>query len=408
MFQKKTVKDVPLEGQRVLVRADYNVPLNKDGTIADDFRIRASLPTLRYLLRQNCTIVICSHLGRPEGKPNAAESLEPIAQALANLLKKEVSFIPDCIGDRVKQTIKRLPPRSIVLLENLRFHPGEASNDSGFARKLVEDSGARYFVQDGFGVVHRANASTEAITQFIPSVAGLLLKKEVTTLAKVRDNPSRPLVAILGGAKISDKIELVERFIDSADKVLIGGAMANTFLAWEGWPVGQSLIEPDSFDVVSRIATKLNSDEPDRKKQLRTNNKLVLPIDVAVATSIDAQAERRKSKLEDVAHDDKILDIGDATIEHFVAQLEGAHTVLWNGTMGMAEYPAFAHGSARIALQLATHPEVESVVGGGDTADFVLHWDSNGGKSFHHVSTGGGASLDFLSGKELPGVLALM
>ncbi len=403
-FFKKTLRDVPLDGKTVLVRADYNVPLTSDGKISDDLRIRASLPTLRYLLDRGCKVVIVSHLGRPEGARNAAYSLQPVADRLATLLDREVRLADDCVGDRAYQTAKKATPNVIVLFENLRFHAEEEANDEDFAGAIAKASGAQYLVQDGFGVVHRAHASTEAITHFLPSVAGLLLETEYTMLTKSVESPKRPLVTILGGAKVSDKITIIERFVEKADTLLIGGAMANTFLEYQGESIGASKYEPNQHEVLDQIyaaaRAKAGEDEVD--------NFILVPSDVAVARHISEDEPRRVVSSDAIAADDIALDIGDRTIERYVKMLEGAGTVIWNGPVGYSELNNFAHGSARIALALATHPNVTSIVGGGDTADFVLKWDGHGGKSFTHVSTGGGAGLELMAGKKLPGVEALL
>ncbi len=401
-FFKLTVKEVPLAGKTVLVRADYNVPLDKTGAIDDDLRIRASIPTLRYLIDQRCTVIVMSHMGRPEGR-DASLSLEPIAERLSELLGQSVSFVDDVIGDKVVQAVKRARPGTVTMLENLRFYAEEEANDDVFAGKIAKATGARYFVQDGFGVVHRAHASTDAITHHIPSVAGLLLEKEYRTITDAMEHPQRPLVAILGGAKVSDKIKVIERFVEVADKILIGGAMANTFLAYRGISVGSSKVEPDQGEVLDRIYAAARE-----KVGENVDEFLLLPTDVAEAENPDESATRQVVSIESIEHEDKALDIGDATIERFVSALEGAQTVVWNGTLGFAELPAFAHGSARIALALATAPHITSIIGGGDTADFALKWDGAGGASFSHVSTGGGASLELMSGEKLPGVERLL
>ncbi len=385
-FFKQTINSVPLEGKTVLVRADYNVPQNKDGTIADDFRIRASLPTIKQLLKDNCKVVIISHLGRPEGHD------EP------------VRFVSQTTGDRVRMAVKRAPKRSVTVLENLRFHKEEEANDATFARQIVQDTGARYFVQDGFGVVHRAHASTAAITQELPSVAGLLLEHEFTTITHAMKAPKRPLLAVLGGAKVSDKIEIIEAFVRVADTIYVAGAMANTFLAYKGHPMGKSKVEADVSSTIDAIYAaarkKLGKEDVD--------DFIVLPTDLAVAHEFDAAQTRRIVSVNDVRSDDMALDIGDDSIETVVKLAEDARTVIWNGTLGMAEFPHFAHGSARLALTLATHVDVTSIIGGGDTADFVLNWDARKGDSFSHVSTGGGASLELMSGEKLPGVESLL
>ncbi len=406
-FYKKTLNDVPLEGKTVLLRADYNVPLNSDGSIADDYRLKQSLPTLKYLLSRRCKIVICAHLGRPEGKINQKFTLAPVADRLSNLLNKPVHFINSTIGDLVQITTKKMPPESIVLLENLRFHIGEEANDTNFAKLLARDSNAEYFVQDGFGVVHRSHASTSTITHYLPSVAGALLEREYMTITRAMNHPEHPLIAILGGAKVSDKIKIIERFVDIADTLIIGGAMANTFLKYKGCAIGKSLFEDNVDDVIDRIymraETKLKGARP-------IDEFIMLPVDVAVAPSPDDDSLRRYTV--DVAnvHDDEyILDIGPATIELATKKINDAATVIWNGTVGLAEKQQYSYGSARIALQLASQrPRTVSIIGGGDTADFVLNWDGARGASFSHISTGGGASLELMAGDPMPGIDALL
>lgn len=403
-FFKQTIRDVPIEGKTVLIRADYNVPLDKRGLVHDDLRIRASLPTINYLLDRKCKVVIISHLGRPEGKKDQKYSLRPVAKRLATLLNRNVVFADDCIGDRAYQTAKTAPRSSVTLFENVRFYAEEEQNDEDFAKKLVKASGAEYFVQDGFGVVHRAHASTEAITHYLPAVSGLLLEREYTLLTEAVETPARPLVAILGGAKVSDKIKIIERFIKKADTLLIGGAMANTFLAYRGKSVGASKYEEKQDDVLDRVyaaaARKVGGEE--------VEDFILIPSDVAVAHAIDPKEPRRTVSVDKIADDDIALDIGEKTIERYVTAIEQAGTVIWNGPVGYSELTNFAHGSARIALALATHPNVVSIIGGGDTADFALKWDGHDGASFTHVSTGGGAGLELMSGKKLPGVEVLL
>jgi 3-phosphoglycerate kinase len=402
-FPKKSFRDVPLDGRTVLVRVDYNVPLDDDGRITDDFRIRASLPTIRQLIKRQAKIVLIAHLGRPDGKPNAKESLEPVAHRLMELLHRPIKFVDDCIGDKVVQASKYLHRGDILLLENLRFHAEEEENDREFARALAKNSGAEYFVQDGFGVVHRAHASTEAITHFLPSVAGLLVEKEYRMITAAMDDPKRPLTAILGGAKISDKIAVIEKFVVLADHIIIGGAMANTFLKFRGFPIGASKTEDGLDEVVGRIY------EAASQKTEDVDSFIQLPADVAVAKQISEATERRVIDVTNVAADDIILDIGTETIERACSAVARSKTVIWNGTMGMAELPNFAHGSARIALAMAEKKdEIMSVVGGGDTADFVMHWDGHDGANFDHVSTGGGASIELMAGEKLPGIESLM
>ncbi len=393
---------MPLDHQTVLVRADYNVPLASDGSISDDLRIKANLPTLQYLLERGCKLVIISHLGRPEGKDKSL-SLEPVAQRLAELLKRDIRFVDDTIGDKVYQAIKRAPKSSITVLENLRFYPEEEVDDHEFAQKIAKSTGANYFVQDGFGVVHRAHASTHAITLFIPSVAGLLLEREYDTITSAMEAPKRPLVAVMGGAKVSDKIAVIERFVKIADKIIIGGAMANTFLDYKGVSVGASKIESDQHEVLQRIYGAAS-----KKAGNKVDDFIILPTDVAVAPSLSPDISRHVVALSNIKSDDIALDIGDESIERMVREVKSAGTVIWNGPLGYSELPAYAHGSARLALALAEQPETTSIIGGGDTADFVLKWDSNGGKSFTHVSTGGGASLELMAGDKLPGVESLL
>ncbi len=402
-FPKKSFHTVPLDGKTVLMRVDYNVPLAKDGSISDDFRIRASLPTIHELIKRHCKIVLIAHLGRPDGKVNPSESLEVVAHRLVELLKQPVKFVNECVGDKVLQASRRLHPGEVLLLENLRFHAGEEANDMAFAEVLAKSSGAEYFVQEGFGVVHRAHASTEAITHYLPSSAGLLLEREYRMITHAMSNPERPLTAIMGGAKISDKIDVIEKFVAVADKIIIGGAMANTFLKYQGYSIGKSKYEDGLEEIVKRIYTAVE------KKNVNADEFLVLPTDVAVATSLDGKARRMIVDSSDVADDEYILDIGTASIDTAIDILAESKTVIWNGTMGMAEMPQFAHGSARIALALAQQTDsVTSIVGGGDTADFVLHWDQHDGRSFDHVSTGGGASIELMAGVQLPGIQALL
>jgi 3-phosphoglycerate kinase len=402
-FFKKTIDDVPLEGKTVLLRADYNVPLLSNGGIADDLRIRASLPTVKKLLSEGCKVVIISHLGRPEGK-DARLSLRPVAVRLAKLLGKTVRFVDEAMGDRARVAVKTAPKRSVILLENLRFYSGEEADDEAFARSLVKTTGARYFVQDGFGVVHRAHASTSAITQLLPSVAGLLLQREYTTITKAMKRPARPLVAVIGGAKVSDKVGVITQLIDKADTIIITGAPANTFFAYKGISIGKSKFEPGMESVIKEIYAKATK----KVGESKVDDFLVLPTDLAVGKAIDKNEPRRNVALGAIVADDKALDVGDETIEHIVKVVGDAKTVIWNGTLGVAELPQFAHGSARLALTLATHPEITSIIGGGDTADFVLDWDARGGESFTHVSTGGGASLELMAGEKLPGIEALL
>lgn len=403
-FNRKTVRDVPLDSQTVLLRADYNVPINSVGEIDDDYRIVSSIPTLRYLLKERgCRLVIISHLGRPKGV-DVGLSLRPIAKRLEKLLGQEVQFVPASIGDKVKVATKNLANGQVVLLENLRFHPEEEANDENFAKKLAHDSNATYFVQDGFGVVHRAHASTSAITHFLPSVGGLLLECEYKSILGAMQHPKRPLTAVLGGAKIADKIELIDTFIAIADRIVIAGAMANTFLLYKGFEVGKSLVEPDEKTIIDKIY----HDVAKKVGLEKINEFIVLPTDVAVALEVTAKQPRKEVDVSSVHPQEIILDIGSDSIRRIEKDIGSDGTVIWNGTLGYAEILNFAYSSSRLALHLVKNPSITSIIGGGDTADFVIKWDKQKGKSFSHVSTGGGASLELMSGKKLPGVEALL
>ncbi len=426
MFTKQTIRDIDVDGKTVLLRADFNVPMEQ-GKIASDFRITQTLPTINYLLERGVRLVICSHLGRPDGKPNAAESLFPVAKYLGELLGKDkVSFVRDCVGPEVQKAVQGLQPGQVLILENLRFHPEEEQNDTAFAKELA--SVADVFVQDAFGAAHRAHASTDAVTQFLPSVAGLLLEKEVDTITTVMQNPTRPLMAIVGGAKISDKIDIINKFIDIADIVAVGGAMANTFLLAEGIEVGDSLVEKQDVvvakGIMKRAATKAKDND----------FVFYLPQDGVVATKIDKTAPTRivdwsAHVIADIEHypkrvpvmatriepHERILDIGPFSASFIAGCLQLAETVVWNGSMGVAETPGLrgsigptAHGTdiviESIIGQYGHKPF--SVVGGGDTTSYLENHKLI--DVFNHVSTGGGASLELMAGRPLPGVDALM
>lgn len=424
MFTKKTINDVDVEGKHVLVRADYNVPLD-NGVITDDFRIKQSLQTIQALIDKRAKIIICSHLGRPQGRPDAQFSLKPVADRLGELLNKEIRFAPDCIGPEAQKMANELQSGQVLLLENVRFHPEEEKNDADFAAALA--SLAELFVQDGFGVVHRAHASTEAITHHIPSVAGLLLEKEVDSITRVMDTPERPLMAIIGGAKISDKIDVLNKFIDIADFIAIGGAMANTFLAAEGIDIAKSKYEPNDVPVAKDIMARA------RAKAQKERFIFYIPQDGVVASSLDKTAQTRivdwdahmianvenypkqapeSSRI--IGDDEMILDIGPFSGAFVAGAIQLANTVVWNGTMGVTETKGlqgpvgpFAHGTELIidAIMGEYGHRPYSLVGGGDTVGYVAQRDLLG--SFDHVSTGGGASLDLMAGRTLPGVAAL-
>lgn len=396
-FKKRTIRDIPVDGRTILVRTDFNVPFDEKGDISDDFRIRASLPTIKYLLKRGCKVVIISHLGRPDGVKNPKFSLEKPASRLARLLGRPVRFVDDVKGERVYQAVRVAPKNSVIVLENLRFYSEEEANDSNFAKEVARSSRAEYFVQDGFGAAHRAHASTAAITQFLPSVAGLLLEKEYRFLSQITENPARPFVSILGGAKVSDKIQVVEKLAQKSDGVLVGGAMANTFLANIGVSVGSSKVEDGQKQTVENI---LNIAK-------KSGGEFILPKDVAVGEST-ASDSRRVYSIHEIPDGELALDIGDKTIDKFCDKIKNAKTVFWNGPMGYSENSVFSHGSARIALTLASNPQIVSIIGGGDTADFAHKWAGDGKMPFSHISTGGGAGLDLIAGKKLPGIENLL
>ncbi|NBU53696.1 MAG: phosphoglycerate kinase, partial [Alphaproteobacteria bacterium] len=355
-INKLTIRDIPLENNIVLLRADYNVPLLDDGDISDDYRIQASLPTLNYLLDRGCKVVIISHLGRPEGVDSKL-SLEPIAQRLAKLLKKDVRFVDKTVGDKVRQAVKRSPANSVIVLENLRFSNLEEQNDENFAKDIALSSGAKYFVQDGFGVVHRAHASTDAITHYLPSVAGLLLEKEYDMLTSVINNPKRPLFAIFGGAKVSDKIAVIEKFIELADKIIIAGAMANTFMSYKGYKMGASKVEANQTAVLDKIY-KLAKEKVGQDK---TDSFILLPVDFRVSKSISKTSTVRIVDRFGLQPDDIALDLGPKSSDIISREIKQSKTVLWNGTLGYAEINQFAESSADLADAISTR-EIISII----------------------------------------------
>ena len=403
-FLWKTVRDIDVNGKQILMRADYNVPLNADGTIADDFRVEASVPTVKYLTERGAKVVLISHLGRPKSKADTQFSLRPVAEDLSRKLGQKVEFVDDCIGEEVSRKTAKMTKGEVVLLENLRFYPEEKADDRGFAKKLAKDSHAEIFVQDGFGVVHRAHASTSAITEFLPSVAGLLLEKEYVEIKSATDDPNRPMTAIMGGAKISDKIPLVEKFVEIADNVVIGGAMANNFLKHEGKNVAHSLVENDVDGIIDGIMAKVRE-----KWGADFSRNFILPTDVAIASDGDFHSERVEVSLADnpLYGDAAIFDLGSETIKKIRETIANSGTVIWNGDLGIDNVPQFSRASIG-AAEAMTRTHIISVVGGGDTADFARHWDKLKGGSFTHVSTGGGASLELMAGDKLPGIEALL
>ncbi|MSQ40304.1 MAG: phosphoglycerate kinase [Dehalococcoidia bacterium] len=392
---KRTVRDITVEGGKVLLRVDYNVPFTPGAAhIADDSRLQATLPTLRYLLENRAAVVLCSHLGRPGGKVVEELRLKPIAERLESLLGRPVGYVQDCIGPHARQAADRLQPGQVLLLENLRFHPEEERNDSAFARALA--SLADLYVNDAFAAAHRAHASIEGVPHHLPAVAGFLMERELAMLGQVLHTPKRPLVAILGGAKVGDKIGVLENLLGRVDALLIGGGMAATFLKAQGCRVGASPVEEDRLGFARALF---------RKAQAR-GIPLVAPVDVVVASAFAADVPHRMVPVDQVPEGWLILDVGPGTIETFKSRLQRAGTVFWNGPLGVFEFPAFAEGTKALARLLASLKEATTIVGGGSTAEAVHELGLEGAMS--HVSTGGGASLEFLDGRVLPGVAALL
>lgn len=389
MFEKKTVRDIDVKGKKVLVRVDFNVPLKETG-VGDDTRIRAALPTIQYLLDRGAAVILCSHLGRPKEGPEAKYSLKPVAEHLSGLIGKPVKFAPDCIGPEASAAARELKPGEVLLLENTRFHAEEEKNDLGMAEQLA--SLADLYVNDAFGTAHRAHASTEGVTHFLPGVAGFLLEKEIKYLGQAIADPKQPLVAIMGGAKISDKIGVIKNLLTRADAILIGGGMANTFMKAQGLAVADSLVEDDSLGIARDLFEE-------------AGGKIHLPVDMVVANQFAADAESKTLKVQDVPDGWRILDIGPETVKAFRAIIATARTVVWNGPMGVFEFPKFAEGTFGVAKAVADSAAV-SVIGGGESVAAIQQ--SGLADKITHISTGGGASLEMLEGLELPGVAALL
>ncbi len=387
-MNKKTIRDIAVDGRRVLVRVDFNVPL-KNGAVADDTRIRAALPTLEYLLKHGAALIVCSHLGRPKGRVVPELRMDPVAERLAALLGRPVRKLDDCVGPEVEQAAAALRPGGIILLENTRFHPEEKKNDPAFARQLA--SLADLFVNDAFGTAHRAHASTEGVAHYLPAVAGLLMEKELEFLGKAVENPEHPYVAVLGGAKISDKIGVIESLLRRCDRLLIGGGMANTFFRAMGFEMGDSLVEEEAVPTAERLLKE-------------KGGRLVLPVDVVIADRFAADAQTRVVAPNEVPPGWRVLDIGPKTLPTFESALSGARMVVWNGPLGVFELEPFAHGTNEMARILADMDAI-TIIGGGDSAAAVRQ--AGLVDKMTHVSTGGGASLELLEGKTLPGVAAL-
>ena len=388
MFSKKTIREIDWQGQRALVRVDFNVPL-KGGAVADDTRIRAALPTLQYLREQGGSIVLCSHLGRPKGGPDAQYSLAPVAAHLEALLGRPVKFVGALVGPAAEAAASTLTPGEALVLENTRFEPGETKNDPTLAASLARLGSV--YVNDAFGSAHRAHASTEGVAHHLPAVAGLLMEKELTYLGKVMEAAEHPFVAILGGAKISDKIGVVESLLRRADRLLVGGGMGNTFLAARGVAMGDSLVEAEALESARAILES-------------AGDRLLLPTDVVAADAFAAEAARKTISLGEIPSGWRAMDIGPATVRRFTEALASARLVVWNGPMGVFEMAPFAEGTFAVARALAAG-SATTIVGGGDSAAAVAQAGLTG--RITHVSTGGGATLEMLEGKVLPGVAAL-
>jgi phosphoglycerate kinase len=388
-MNKKTVKDIDLKNKSVLMRVDFNVPM-ADGKVTDDKRIKAALPTIKYVLEQGASLLLMSHLGRPKGGPDPEFSLKAASEALAALLGKPVQMAPDCVGAEVEKIAKALKPGDVLMLENTRFHKGEEKNDLDLAKQMAVLGDV--FVNDAFGSAHRAHSSTEGIAHFLPAVSGFLMEQELEYLGRAVANPEHPYIAILGGAKISDKILVVETLLSKCDKLIIGGGMANTFLAAKGLNMQDSLVEEASLETAKTILAK-------------SGDKLILPVDAVIADKFDAEANTQTVDVDKIPTGWRMLDVGPKTLELYKTSLRGVKLVVWNGPVGVFEMPKFAEGTFALARMLAESGAI-TVIGGGDSASAVKK--AGVAKEMTHVSTGGGASLEFLEGKELPGVAALL
>ena len=392
-MNKKTVKDIDLKGKKVLVRCDFNVPMDDERKITDNARIVAALPTIKYLLEQDCAIILCSHLGRPKGEFKPEFSLKPVAEELSKLLNKEIVMSKDVIGEDAKNKAANLQKGEIMLLENVRFHREETDNDPEFSKELA--SMAEIYVSDAFGAVHRAHASTAGVAEYLPAVSGFLIEKELEFLGNAISNPERPFVAILGGAKVSDKIGVIDSLLEKVDTLIIGGGMAYTFFKAQGYEVGKSICELDKLDLARELM----------KKAEEKGVKLMLPVDTVVGKEFDINTESKNVKCTEIPADWEGFDIGEETIKIFSEEIRKAKTVVWNGPVGLFEFPQFAVGTNEIAKVLS-EIEATTIIGGGDSAAAVRKAGLS--EKITHVSTGGGASLEFLEGKKLPGVECLL
>ena len=389
---KKTLKDMDFKGKKVLVRVDFNVPL-KDGVVGDKTRIKAALPTIEYLIKEEAKVLLISHLGRPGGEPKDDLRMDPVAKELANLLNKEVKKADDCIGEEVKKAADSLENGEVLVLENSRFHPGEKANDPEFAKELA--SLADLYVNDAFGAAHRAHATTVGVTEYLPAAAGFLMQRELNALGEVMENPESPFVAIMGGAKVSDKIDVIKNLINKVDKLIVAGGIANTFLMAKGYEVGDSLVEADKVDLAKELMAEAEEKGVD----------IVLPIDVVIADDFSNDANTQTVAADEIPAGWQVLDCGGPqSLENYKEIIKNAKTVIWNGPLGVFEMEKFAHGTVELAKALA-ESNAHSVIGGGDSAAAIN--EAGVADKMSHISTGGGASLMFFEGKELPGVAAL-
>lgn len=390
---KKTVRDIDVTGKRVLVRVDFNVPLDKNGRVTDDTRIIEALPTISYLVEQSAKVILISHLGRPKGQIDEKYKMDPVAAKLSELLGRAVAKVDDCVGDAPREAVERMRDGDVILLENVRFHPEEEKNDEKFSRQLADL--ADIYVNDAFGTAHRAHASTAGVSEFLPAVAGFLMEKELDILGRLLIHPERPFVAIIGGAKVSDKIAVISNLLDKVDTMIIGGGMSNTFLKAQGYDVGKSLLETDKVELAKGLIAEAKN----------KGVKLLLPVDVVVAPGAAPDAQQKTVPAGQIPADWMALDIGQETVGLFTEAMKTACTIVWNGPMGVFEMAPFAKGTEAVTLALA-ESKAATVVGGGDTAAAIKK--AGVADKITHISTGGGASLEFLEGKALPGVAVLL